>query len=181
MSRVGKKTIQIPDKVDVKVDAGLVMVKGPKGELTLKLHPAIGLELKDKEINMVVLKEEKEVGALWGTMRQLVNNMILGVTIGFKKELEINGVGYRASLAGKDLMLAVGYSHEVKFPIPEGIKISVDKNVITIEGNDKFLVGETAAQIKRVKKPEPYKGKGIRYLGEVIKIKAGKKAKSAAA
>ncbi|MDD5289871.1 MAG: 50S ribosomal protein L6 [Patescibacteria group bacterium] len=181
MSRVGKKIIQIPDKVEVKVEAGLVMVKGPKGELTLKLHPAIGLELKDKEINMVVLQEEKYVSALWGTMRQLVNNMILGVTVGFKKELEINGVGYRASVSGKNLMLAVGYSHEVKFPIPDGIKISVDKNVITIEGNDKFLVGETAAQIKRVKKPEPYKGKGIRYLGEIIKIKAGKKAKTAAA
>jgi len=180
MSRVGKKTIQIPDKVEVKNDAGFVSVKGPKGELKMKLHPAIGLELKDKEINMVVVKEIKEANALWGTMRQLIQNMILGVTVGFKKELEINGVGYRASLAGKDLMLAVGYSHEVKFPVPEGIKISVDKNVISVEGIDKFLVGETAAQIKRVKKPEPYKGKGIRYLGEIVKIKAGKKAKSAA-
>jgi large subunit ribosomal protein L6 len=181
MSRVGKKPIEIPDKVDVKVIDGFVIVKGPKGELKIKLHPAIGLEFKDKDINMVVLKDEKSVGAIWGTMRQLVQNMVLGVMVGFKKNLEINGVGYRASVSGKDLILAVGYSHEVKFPIPAGINISVDKNIITVEGIDKFLVGEISAQIRKVKKPEPYKGKGIRYVGEFVKIKAGKKAKSAAA
>lgn len=180
MSRVGKKSIQIPDKVEVKVEAGFVVVKGPKGELKTKIHPAISAEVKDKEIILNLVGSDKKGNALWGTMRQLVNNMVLGVTVGFKKELEINGVGYRAAMAGKDLSLAVGYSHEVKFSIPEGIKASVDKNVITVEGIDKFLVGEIAAQIRRVKKPEPYKGKGIRYVGEFVKIKAGKKAKSAA-
>lgn len=183
MSRVGKKPILIPEKVEAQVSGGLVLIKGKKGELKLTLPPGVGAEIKEKEI-LVSIDENKlgkKAGAQWGTYRQLIANMIEGVTNGFKKNLEINGVGYRAAVSGKDLVLAVGYSHEVKFPVPAGVSVTVDKNIITVEGIDKQLVGEIAAQIRRVKKPEPYKGKGIKYEGEQIKIKVGKKAKTATA
>lgn len=182
MSRIGKKPIQIPDQVEVKIEGDLVMVKGPKGELKQKLVPELKLEQKDKEVLVKVANEqEKKQRALWGTFRQLINNMILGVTEGFEKQLEINGVGYRAEVKGEILVLNVGFSHPVNFKIPVGIQVKVEKNIITISGQDKHLVGEIAAQIRRIKKPEPYKGKGIKYVNEVIRRKAGKQAKGVGA
>jgi large subunit ribosomal protein L6 len=182
MSRVGKKIIQIPDKVEVKIDGDLVMVKGPKGELKQKMHPWISLEMINKEI-FVKVKDElnKKQRSVWGTSRQLIDNMIKGVTTGFEKKLEINGVGYKAEVKGKTLVLSVGYSHPVNFEIPTGIQIEEEKNVMTITGADKYVIGETAAQTRKVRKPEPYKGKGIKYETEVIRRKAGKQIKGAAA
>ncbi|MBU4360776.1 50S ribosomal protein L6 [Patescibacteria group bacterium] len=189
MSRIGKKPILIPEKVDVKIDNDFVIVKGPKGELKQKLIPEIKLNFSDdkKELNVDIKnKDVKKEKALWGTFRQLINNMIIGVTEGFEKKLEINGVGYKAVITGKtgsasggELVLNVGFSHPVNFKIPENIDIAVEKNLITISGIDKQLVGETAAQIRKIKKPEPYKGKGIKYVDEIIRRKAGKQAKGA--
>lgn len=193
MSRIGKKPIQIPNKVEVKVDAGLILVKGPKGELKLDLVNGVNVEIKDKELVVKVKNEdEKRYRSLWGTFRQLINNMIVGVSEGFEKKLEINGVGFKAEVSrnsagstsgekGDELILNVGYSHAVNFKIPQGIEIVVEKNIITISGIDKQLVGETAAQIRKTKKPEPYKGKGIKYVDEVIRRKAGKQAKTVGA
>jgi len=193
MSRIGKKPIQIPDKVNVKIDNGLVTVKGPKGELKLELANGVKLEQNNNEITVKVKNEdEKRYRSLWGTFRQLINNMIVGVSEGFEKKLEINGVGFKAEVSrnsagstsgGKsdELILNVGYSHAVNFKIPQGIEIKIEKNIITISGIDKQLVGETAAQIRKTKKPEPYKGKGIKYVDEVIRRKAGKQAKTVGA
>lgn len=180
MSRIGKKPIIIPEKVEVIVNPDLIIVKGPKGELKQSLLKEIKITKNEQELLIAVNNpEEKKQKALWGTMRQLINNMILGVSEGFQEKLEINGVGYKAELKGENLLLSVGYSHAVEFKTPAHIKISVEKNLITINGFDKQLVGETAAQIRKIKKPEPYKGKGIKYLTEVIRRKAGKQAKSA--
>ncbi len=182
MSRIGKKPILIPEKIDVKIDADFVVVKGPKGELKQKLIPEIKLIFSDdkKELTVDVKnKEVKKEKSVWGTFRQLINNMIIGVTEGFEKKLEINGVGYKAVVKGQELILNVGFSHQVNFKIPENIDISVEKNIIIVKGFDKYLVGETSAQIRKIKKPEPYKGKGIKYVDEVIRRKAGKQAKGA--
>ncbi|HPA25667.1 MAG TPA: 50S ribosomal protein L6 [bacterium] len=180
MSRIGKKPIIIPEKVEVTVQPDLIIIKGPKGELKQKLVPSLKISQKEKEISVNVSNpDEKKQRALWGTMRQIISNMIKGVSEGFEEKLEINGVGYKAELKGENLMLNVGYSHPVEFKTPKNIKIGVEKNLITITGFDKQLVGETAAQIRKIKKPEPYKGKGIKYVSEVIRRKAGKQAKSA--
>jgi len=179
MSRIGKKPILIPEKVDVKISNGLVVVSGPKGELKRNVHSLIKIEVKDKEIVLNIKNEDDKLEkSLWGTERQLINNMIVGVNEGFSKKLEINGVGYRAATSGKSLTLSVGYSHPVEFKIPEGIDVSVEKNLITVSGIDKQQVGEISAQIRKIRKPEPYKGKGIKYVDEVIIRKAGKQAKS---
>jgi len=179
MSRIGKKPILIPEKVDVKISNGLVVVNGPKGELKRNVHSLIKIEIKDKEIVLNIKNEDDKLEkSLWGTERQLINNMIVGVNEGFSKKLEINGVGYRAATSGKSLTLSVGYSHPVEFKIPEGIDVSVEKNLITVSGIDKQQVGEISAQIRKIRKPEPYKGKGIKYVDEVIIRKAGKQAKS---
>lgn len=182
MSRIGKNPIQIPEKVEVKVNDGLIVVKGEQGELKQKIHPQVLVEIEDKQV-VIKIKNDKDKlqKSLWGTTRQLINNMILGVTQGFEKKLEVNGVGYRVQLNGKLLVLNVGYSHPVEFKVPDGIDISVEKNIITVSGIDKQLVGETAAQIRKVRKPEPYKGKGIKYVDEVIRRKMGKQAKAAGA
>ncbi len=181
MSRIGKKTIQIPEKVEVKIEKNSVLVKGAKGELKLELIPEIKLEKKDNEIFVKVKDESvKQQRSVWGTFRQLIDNMLIGVTQGFEKQLEINGVGYRAELKDKNLILNVGFSQPVEFKIPEGIEIKVEKNTITVSGIDKQLVGETAAQIREIKKPEPYKGKGIKYVDEVVRRKAGKQVKTTA-
>ncbi len=181
MSRVGKKVINIPAKVEVQISTGLVVAKGPKGELQQVLHPWITVTAQDKQLFVAVEHPDtKEAKALWGTSRQLINNIIVGVSEGFEKKLEINGVGFKAQCSGQKLTLNVGYSHVVDFVAPAGITLAVEKNIITISGIDKQLVGETAAQIRKVKKPEPYKGKGIKYLEEVIKRKAGKQGKAAA-
>jgi large subunit ribosomal protein L6 len=182
MSRVGKKLLEIPNGVEVTVDGGKVAVKGPKGRLELALHPRVTVAKADKELTVGVKDEENvKDRALWGLTRRLIGNMVTGVTQGFEKKLEINGVGFKAAVQGKTLKLDVGYSHDVDFPIPEGIAVAVEKNVITVTGIDKQFVGEVAARIRRVRKPEPYKGKGIKYADEVIRRKAGKAAKAGSA
>jgi len=192
MSRVGKKPISIPENVEVKVDGSRVTVKGPKGELSREVRPEIKVEVhpvksdevgakqfngvKDKEILFSPQKETKETQAFWGLTRALIANMVKGVTEGFEKKLEIQGIGFKASLEGQDLVLNVGFSHPVKMKPPEGINFSVEKNIITVSGIDIERVSQTAAKIRKVKPPEPYKGKGIKYLGEHVRRKLGKKA-----
>jgi len=181
MSRIGKKPIQIPEKIEIKIEGDLVIVKGPKGELKLNLVSEVKVEKKENKLIVKINNEEnKKEKSLWGTYRQLIENMVIGVNEGFEKKLEINGVGFRSELKGKDLILNIGFSHPVEFKIPEGITIQIEKNIISISGIDKQLVGETAAQIRKIKKPEPYKGKGIKYIDEVIRRKAGKQAKTVA-
>jgi len=178
MSRIGKKPIQLPQGVTVTITDSQILVKGPKVELKQNLHPLIKVEQKDNDIIVNVTNtDEKKEKALWGTFRQLIYNMIIGVTEGFKRQLEVNGVGYRVALQSKNLVLNVGYSNPVEFKIPDGLTCEVEKNLITLSGADKQLIGETAAQIRKIRKPEPYKGKGIKYLEEVIRRKAGKQAK----
>lgn len=185
MSRVGKKPILIPKDVEVTIDGKSIVVKGPKGSLSRIVHPLVSLTLTESEegkyINVSVEDETEKVNrSQWGTARTLIANMITGVTVGFSKKLEVNGVGYRVNLVGHDLNLIVGYSHNVLFPIPEAITASVEGNVITLSGSDNELVGEIAARIRKVRKPEPYKGKGIKYIDEVVRRKAGKSQKAAA-
>ncbi len=179
MSRVGKKPIGIPEKVEVDIKDGLVKIKGPKGELQREIRPEVKAEIKDKALLVSPLGESKKIRAFWGLTRALLANMIEGVTEGFEKKLEIEGVGYRANLEGDSLVLNLGYSHPVKIKKPEGIEFSVEKNVITVSGIDKEKVGQAAAKIRAVRKPEPYKGKGIRYQGEEVRRKVGKKAAGA--
>jgi len=176
MSKIGKKPILIPEGVEVKLEGNTIYVKGPKGDFSLEIRPEIGIKIENGQIEVFPKMQTKETKALWGTTRSLINNLVEGVTRGFKKQLEIQGIGYKAKLEGNELVLEVGFSHPVKMEIPEGIEVSIDKNIITIEGIDKQLVGEFAARIKKVRPPDPYKGKGIRYLGEKIKLKPGKKA-----
>jgi len=177
MSRIGKKVRPIPSGVTVEINKVSLKVKGPKGELTLKLHPRIIVAEKDGNLEFSVRNEnDKNERAIWGTFSSLVNNMLDGVTKGFKKELEINGVGFRAGMKGQNLNLEIGFSHPVEVKPMLGTVLKVEKNIITIEGIDKQAVGEMAAIIRGLKKPEPYKGKGIRYIDEVVRRKAGKTA-----
>ena len=177
MSRVGKKQIKIPTGVEVKVDGRIVTVKGPKGLLKQELHPVVSVEINGDIIAVKIENEnDKSQRALWGLFASLLGNMIAGVTMGFSKQLEINGVGFKANALGRKLVLNVGFSHPVEYNIPEGLDIKTEGNIITISGIDKQLVGEVTAQIRKIKKPEPYKGKGIKYVGEEIKKKAGKAA-----
>jgi large subunit ribosomal protein L6 len=175
MSKIGKKPIIIPDNVSVETNGGFLELKSGNNVLRIKILPFIKTEFKDKTVLFNPENDSKQAMANWGTLRALVNNAVSGITSGFQKKLEIEGVGYRVNMEGDNLVLSIGYSHPVKFIPPEGVKISVDKNVITVSGIDKALVGETAAKIRAIKKPEPYKGKGIRYQGELIHRKAGKK------
>lgn len=182
MSRIGKLPIPIPEGVTVTVDAQQVAVKGSKGQLTMPLPPRAKVTVADQQVTVSVSRpDEQSDRALWGLVRVLVNNMIIGVSQGFSKQLEINGVGYRAAVSGKNLVLNVGYSHPVEFPIPDGITITVEKNLMTVSGIDKQQVGEVSAKIRSVRKPEPYKGKGIKYATETIRRKAGKVVKAAGA
>ena len=182
MSRVGRKPLEIPEGVTVDVGGDSIKVKGPKGELTVAPHPHVQVEAKDQELTVTVKKpDDVKQRALWGLYRRLIGNMVEGVTKGFEKKLEVNGVGFKVALQGKILKLDVGYSHSVEFDVPEGVEIAVEKNVITVSGIDKQQVGEVAAQIRKVRKPEPYQGKGIKYVDEVIRRKAGKAAKTGAA
>lgn len=177
MSRIGKRPIRIPKEVEIKIENDFIIVKGPKGELKQKIHPCLKLEKEDETIKVNVKNPEKEKErAIWGLFQRLISQMILGVTNGFEKKLELIGIGYRVSISQNKLILNVGFSHPVEFNLPKGIKVSVEKNIITIEGIDKYLVGETAAQIRRIRKPEVYKGTGIRYFGEAVRKKAIKKA-----
>jgi len=179
MSRIGKQPIQIPQGVDIKIEGRSVKVKGPKGELSLELRPEVVIEIKDNELLVSVNDQSKECMAFWGLFRSLINNAVEGVSKGFEKQLEIKGVGYKVNSADSGLTLELGFSHSIEFKRPEGIEFDVKKNIITISGIDKQLVGQTAAEIRSFKKPEPYKGKGIRYVGEQVRRKAGKRAADA--
>jgi len=180
MSRVGQAPIPIPDGVSVSIVGRQVHVNGPRGELRRELPEDVTVTQEDSEIRVARDKESREVRALHGLVRSLIANMVIGVTQGFEKSLEIQGVGYRATKQGTDLELAVGYSHPVRKPAPAGIEYEVPSPTkIIVRGIDKELVGQTAAEIRAIRKPEPYKGKGIRYEGEHVRRKAGKAAKAA--
>ncbi len=166
----------IPEGVTVTVDGDLIMVKGPKGELKRRLAREIKVELAVKELVVGIAKQTKRSAALWGLSRMLIANMVEGVKNGFVKKLEIEGIGYKVALQGNNLILNLGFSHPVNFKAVPGITFKVEKNIIAVSGIDKEAVGQAAANIRKIRKPEPYKGKGIHYLGEVIKRKAGKKA-----
>ncbi len=180
MSRIGRKPITIPEGVNVESIDGLIRVSGPKGKLEQSQHPVVSVEIKEGIIDVTVNKpEDKKERALWGLFGSLIANMITGVTEGYEKQLEVRGVGYKSKVNGSELVLDVGYSHQVNFPIPEGITITAEKNILTITGIDKQQVGFVASRIRSVRKPEPYKGKGIRYVDEQVQMKAGKAAKAA--
>ena len=179
MSRIGKQPVQIPDGVQVSIKDNIIEVSGPKGKLDKNLVPGVDVEVKGKEILVSVKNpDDKKQRSKWGLQRSLINNMVIGITDGFSKQLEINGVGYKAVLQGKKLVLNVGYSHSVDYNLPEGIDINVEKNIISISGIDNQLVGQVAAEIRSIKKPEPYKGKGIKYVDEIVRKKPGKVAKT---
>ena len=177
MSRIGKLPIQIPSGVTITVDSGDVTVKGPKGELTQFITPAVNVALADGVVTVSPKDDSREARAQHGLMRALINNMVTGVTKGFEKKLEVNGVGFRVGMAGTDLELALGFSHPVKYKAPAGVQITTNKMEITVSGISKQQVGQVAAEIRSLKKPEPYKGKGIKYADEVILRKAGKTGK----
>jgi len=176
MSRIGKKPIQIPEGVQVRIEDNEVFVKGPKGELSLKIQPGFKVEIKDQQISLSPTEITKKTKALWGLQRSLLYNMVEGVVKGYEKKLQLEGVGFRAEIKNNDLVLNVGFSHPVLVKKPEGIDFSVEKNIITVSGIDKQKVGEVAAKIRKIRPPEPYKGKGIRYVGEQVRKKLGKKA-----
>ncbi len=180
MSRIGKKPIQIPPGVTAHVTDFDITIKGAKGELQYRVHSDIMIVQEGETLLASPRRKTKKTPALWGLTRSLVENMVRGVTTGFQKKLEFEGVGYRASVEGDTLVMQLGFSHPVRFTAPEGIKFLVEKNTITITGIDKEKVGNTAARIRKLRPPEPYKGKGIRYQGEVIRRKAGKKAVASA-
>ena len=175
MSRIGRLPITIPDKVEVEVHDRTVTVKGPKGTLAMAAHPVIDVQVKDGQVLCGRPSDEKFHKALHGLTRSLIANMVEGVTKGFQRKLELVGVGYRASLLGQNLNIALGYSHPIIFPVPAGIKIDVkDQTQLTVSGMDKQLVGAVAAKIRSFRRPEPYKGKGVKYAEERIRRKAGK-------
>jgi large subunit ribosomal protein L6 len=175
MSRIGKKAITIPKGVKVNVQSEGVEVQGPKGKLLQRVPPGIGFEVDGDHLQAKTLREDPELGKFHGLARSLVANAVRGVTDGFRKELDIVGVGYRAELKGKQVHFALGYSHPVVFDIPTGIDVAIDKQThITVTGIDRQLVGQVAANIRSLRKPDPYKQKGVRYTGEVLKKKAGK-------
>lgn len=177
MSRIGNKVIIVPEGVTVEVDGQNVKVKGPKGELESQINPLISIELDGNELKLTRPNDLRETRQVHGTARSLVENMVVGVNEQFTKKLIIIGVGYRAQVQGRKLILTMGFSHPVEMELPEGIEVEVEKNTeITIKGCDKHMVGEFAAQVRKVRKPEPYKGKGIRYEDEHVRRKAGKTA-----
>lgn len=178
MSRIGKMPIQIPAGVKVTVDGNAVTVKGPKGELTRSFNPEIKVAVEGSQV-LVTRPDDELYDAMHGLVRALIHNMVVGVTEGFKRNLEVEGVGYRAELQGKNLVLSVGFSHTVPVEAPNGITFTVDKSAraFSIEGVDRELVGELASRIHGIRPPEPYKGKGIRYAGERVRRKAGKAGK----
>ncbi len=179
MSRIGKKPIELPNGVKANLKDLTLSVTGPKGALVVLLHPRVKVAVSDKEIVVdIEHKENKLEKSLWGLTRSLIANAVLGVVSGFEKKLEIVGVAYRGTVAGKKMNLSLGFSHPVEVDIPEGITVVIEKNTITISGIDKQLVGEFAAKIRSLKKPEPYKGKGIKYSDEVVRRKAGKVVKA---
>ncbi|MBN9547215.1 MAG: 50S ribosomal protein L6 [Alphaproteobacteria bacterium] len=176
MSRIGKKPVPLPKGVTASVEGQTVKVKGPKGELSVKLVREVSAKVDEHGITVTPDKNQERSAQMWGLSRSLVNNLVTGVTTGFTQRLEIQGVGYRAAVQGKNLNLQLGFSHDVAYPIPEGITITSEKPTqISVSGMDKQLVGQVAAEIRSYRRPEPYKGKGVRYEGEYVRRKEGKK------
>jgi large subunit ribosomal protein L6 len=177
MSRIGKLPVPLPSGVDVKVDGSHVTVKGPKGQMEMDAHPSMLMEVKEGELIVTRPSEQKEHRALHGLTRSLINNMVVGVTDGWEKKLEIVGIGYRAEEQGKGIKLTLGFSHQIDYPAPEGITIACPQPTqVVVTGIDKQKVGQVAAEIRSFRPPEPYKGKGVRYAGEHVRRKAGKTA-----
>ena len=175
MSRVGKKPINVPKGAEVRLDGEVLSVKGPKGELRRLIHSKVGLDINGSQITLSISDNSKESRSLIGLFRSLIANMILGVTEGFKKTLEITGVGYRVERSGNKLVFNLGYSNPIRYDIPKGIEVQLDqKTKIVLNGIDKELLGTVAAKIRSFRPPEPYKGKGVKYLGEMVRRKAGK-------
>lgn len=177
MSRIGKLPIEIPSGVTITVDPDTITVAGPKGTLSQFTMPGITVKQEENQLVVTRVNDAPENRSKHGLMRSLIQNMILGVTAGFSKQLELNGVGYRVALAGADLRFNIGFSHDVTYKVPTGITAAVEQNIITVSGIDKQQVGQAAAEIRSLKKPEPYKGKGIKYVGERIIRKSGKSGK----
>lgn len=176
MSRIGKKPVPLPKGVTATVDGKLVKVKGPKGELSVRLVPQVDAKVEADGITVTPNMDMDQARQMWGLSRTLVSNLVVGVTQGFQQKLEINGVGYRAAVQGKNLNLQLGFSHDVAYPIPAGITITAEKPTqLTVAGIDKQLVGQVAAEIRNYRRPEPYKGKGVKYAEEHIRRKEGKK------
>lgn len=175
MSRIGKQPIVIPEKTEVEIKDGIVRVKGPLGELNRKVLNDVSIDVKDGNVFLSPKKTTRFANALWGTYASHISNMIDGVNTHFEKKLVVEGIGYKVETTEKEITLNVGFSHPIKFTIPDGIEVTVEKNVITIKGINKEEVGEFTAKIRAVKKPEPYKGKGIRYENEIVRRKQGKK------
>ncbi len=174
MSRIGKKPINLPEKVEVKINGSLVDIKGPKGQLSYNFNKEVKVEKVEKSLNVTTSTDSTSSKALWGLSRTLLNNMVVGVTTGFVKSLEFNGVGYKAAVSGSTLTLNLGYSHPIDYKLPKGVEAKVIKNVIEFHGCDRELVGFVAAQVRSFREPEPYKGKGLKYTDETIIRKAGK-------
>lgn len=178
MSRIGRKELEVPKGVDVKVADGRVRVKGPKGELAKAFNPRVSVQVESGHVKVGRPSDEKADRSLHGTVRNEIKNMVVGVSQGYERVLEISGVGFRAQLQGKKLLLSLGQTHPIEFPLPPGIDAAVDKQTtVTLKGIDKYLVGQTAAKIRAMRKPEPYKGKGVKYAGEHIIRKEGKTGK----
>ncbi len=176
MSRIGKRNVELPKGVTVQITADLITAKGPKGSLTLKRHDAIEVKQENNQLVFVRSDDGKPARAAHGLMRALTNNLVKGVSTGFERQLEINGVGYRAEVKGGNLVLSLGYSHPIEFKLPEGVSAKVDKNMLVLSGMDKQALGAAAAKIRSFRAPEPYKGKGVKYIEEKIQRKAGKAA-----
>jgi large subunit ribosomal protein L6 len=175
MSRVGRKPIIVPKEVEVRLDGEILSVKGPKGELRRFIHPKVGLDINGSQITLSISDNTKESRSISGLFRSLIANMVLGVTEGFKKSLELIGVGYKVEHSGNQLVFNLGYSNPIKYDIPKGIDVQLDqKSKIVLSGVDKELLGTVAAKIRSFRPPEPYKGKGVKYLGELVRRKAGK-------
>ncbi len=175
MSRIGKQPINIPESVSIQIETDNIVINGPRGELSQKIHPKVSIDKNQNQL-IVSVKDpsDKAQRSLWGLFQRLISNMVKGVTEGFSRQLEVNGVGYKVALKGDVLDLQLGYSHPIEYNIPKDIEIKVEKNLITILGADKQKVGQIASEIRLLRKPEPYKGKGIKYLEEIIHRKVGK-------
>lgn len=178
MSKIGKQPITIPAGVKIQESDGFLKIEGPNGKAELKILKGMKLTIDSASVTVVPDNQSKQIRSNWGTMRALIQSAVSGATKDFTKELIIEGIGFRAEVQGAELVLNIGLSHQVRFPIPQGVKIAVEKNLIKISGSNATQVGDTAAHIRKLKKPEPYKGKGIRYATETIRRKAGKKAAS---
>ena len=175
MSRIGKKLLVLPAQTEVKLSGTMVVVKGPLGEISRDLHELISINIENNSVTLAPKNDTLEANALWGTYASHLVNMVHGVTTAFSKKLLLEGIGYKVEVKGEKVVLALGFSHPVEVPIPAGLKVVVEKNAIIVSGIDKEKVGQFTARLRDLKKPEPYKGKGLRYEGEVIKIKQGKK------